>query len=102
MDIQTNAVSSGMSEILAVSGGGDQVTGCFIDLAGCNAGFDDRERFKLRFQNDLLDFPHFIGSVTDGDGSGGIAVISLINRAEVKGDKIAFFYGVVTRNTVRQ
>ena len=97
MDVQANSVTCGMTEIIAVSCFGNNVTGSFVDITAQNAWLHLIQCSKLRTQYDIIYLLHFIACVTNGYGSGGIAVISVINRSEITCKKVALANAVIGR-----
>ena len=102
MDIQSHAVAGAVAEVFAVAAALDMVARGDIHIGGGIARLDRAQRLEVRLQDGLIDHAHFIGGAADGNGTGHIAVVALVHRADIEGEEIALFDNAFAGYAVRQ
>ena len=101
VDIKAEGVAEAVAEVLAVAGLGDDVARGGVDLIAGDAGAGGGDTGKLRFEDDVVDVLHFVGSVADGDGSGHVGAVAMLEAAEVHGHEVALVDDLVAGDAMR-
>ena len=101
MNFNSDSVAETVTEVFAIAFFGNYISCDFVDIGALFSGADRVNGGFLRPENRFINIALLIGNRADSEGSCHVAVIILIDRAEVKGDEISAFNFFITRYTVR-
>src|SRR5699024_902767 len=90
MDMEPNAVPSGVNKILAVTCIFDNGTASTVNVIQRGAWRRSSYSSELRFEDDLIDFPGEVSDLASYKGARHIGVESTQVRTEVDGDQVTF------------
>src|SRR3954469_6851484 len=88
VDLDADPVAEPVAEALAVTGGGDPLTGDAVDVLGLDAGRNGLERGFLRLVHGLVDGAGGLAGIAGGKGAGAIGAVAVQLRAHVEDDQL--------------
>ena len=98
--LKPQRVAEGMAEIFAEARVRDDLPRRSVDLSAADTRPCRFYALELGAQDDVIDIFHFLGRVAYRDGARHVRAVAVFEAAEVHGDKVAVFNGLVGGHAV--